>query len=61
MSAVPTPADLRAWREREHLSAARASALAGVDIRTWQRWELAEVAAPQWLRDTLMQRCGSAP
>lgn len=58
---VPTPADLRAWRAREGLSAKKAAKLAGVDLRTWQRWELSEVAAPQWLRDTLRQRYGSAP
>lgn len=58
---LPTPADLRAWRKREGLSAARAAGVAGVDLRTWQRWELAEIAAPQWLRDTLLQRWGSAP
>lgn len=58
---VPIPAGLRAWRKREGLSAARASTVAGVDLRTWQRWEGAEVPVPQWLCDTLQQRWGSAP
>lgn len=57
----PTPDDLRAWREREGLTQERAATLAGVGQVAWARWETEARGIPQWLRDTLMQRWGSAP
>ena len=57
----PTPDDLRAWRKREGLTQERAGKLAGVRRLAWVRWELSARPVPQWLRDTLMQRWGSAP
>lgn len=58
---VPVPDDLREWREAEGLTQAYAAALAGVQRVAWARWEGGARSVPQWLRDTLMQRWGSAP
>jgi len=58
---TPAPTDLATWRKREGLSQARAATLAGVDLRSWQRWEYGEREVPQWLADVLRQRHGSAP
>ena len=58
---TPTPADLRAWRKRAGLTQERAGKLAGVERLAWARWELGTRPVPQWLRDTLLQRWGSAP
>lgn len=57
----PAPDDLRAWRDREGLTQEQAGALAGVRRLAWARWEGGERSVPQWLRDTLLQRWGSAP
>lgn len=58
---TPGPLDLVAWRHREGLSQADAAEIAGVDLRSWQRWEYGERAVPQWLRDVLLQRHGTSP
>lgn len=58
---VPTPADLRAWRDAEDLTQDDAARLAGVARETWARWEIGTRAIPQWLADTLRQRWGTAP
>ena len=59
--APPTPTELRAWRRAEGLTQERAGRLAGVERLAWARWELGTRPVPQWLADTLRQRCGSAP
>ena len=58
---APTPDEVRAWREREGLTQARAGNLAGVERLAWARWEGGTRPVPQWLRDTLLQRWGTAP
>ena len=59
--AIPCPVALRSWREDHGLSQADAAEIAGVDLRSWQRWESGERAVPQWLASTLRDRFGSAP
>lgn len=58
---TPTGADLRAWREREDLTQARAAEVAGVRRLAWARWESGTRSVPQWLPDVLVQRWGMAP
>lgn len=66
---VPMPRDLKAWREREGLTQAEAGEVADnrdeikpeSKRRQWIRWEHGEETAPQWLREALQQRRGSAP
>lgn len=55
------PSDLRVWREGEGLTQARAAELAGVTLRTWQRWEAGDTPTPHWLPDRLRQQWGNAP
>lgn len=57
----PAPDELRAWRAAEGLTQERAGALVGVERLAWARWEGGTRAVPQWLRDTLLQRWGTAP
>lgn len=40
----PTPAQIRAARELAGKTQLQASQLVHVDLRTWRRWELGEVA-----------------
>ena len=58
---ITTPAKLAAWRKSKKLSQTRAAEIAGVGLRSWQRWEYGEREIPQWLPDVLRQRHGSAP
>jgi DNA-binding transcriptional regulator YiaG len=61
---LPSREEVRAWREAEGLTQAEAARIAGVELRGWRRWELGGPSGrsvPQWLRDTLMMRWGSAP
>lgn len=59
----PTPSGeaLRNWREGEQLTLQAAAEIAGVELRSWQRWESGERAVPQWLPDVLFMRQGSCP
>lgn len=52
---------LLAWRLRGPLTQARAATIAGVDLRSWQRWEAGDRAVPQWLADVLAYRWGNGP
>jgi len=53
---MTTPEEVRHWRETAGLTQREAAALAGVDLRTWQRWEYGERRVPQWLTDVLRAR-----
>jgi len=52
--------DVKDWREARDLTQAEAADIAGVDLRSWQRWEYGERRVPQWLADVLRQRHGSS-
>lgn len=58
---IPTSLAILAWREAHGLSQADAAEIAGVELRTWQRWEYGEREVPQWLSDVLRCRFGSGP
>ena len=49
-----TPEGVRAWRERKKWTQEYAAKAAGVDVRSWRRWENGERAAPtmlgRWMR-----------
>jgi len=55
---MTTPEEIRDWREARDLTQAEAADIAGVDLRSWQRWEYGERRVPQWLGDVLRQRHG---
>ena len=42
-----TPAELRESRLLAQLTQAQAAQKAGVDLRTWQRWEYGEIPMPR--------------
>jgi hypothetical protein len=66
---LPDGEDLRAWREAQGLTQAEAGEIADVreeikpesKRRQWIRWEHGDEPVPQWLREVLQQRHGSAP
>jgi len=57
---MTTPEEIRNWRESAGLTQQQAADIAGVDLRSWQRWEYGERRVPQWLTDVLKQRHGSS-
>jgi transcriptional regulator with XRE-family HTH domain len=58
---TPTPDQLRVWRTQYGLSQARAAELAGVDPRSWKRWEAGDRAVPHWLHTILAVYWGAGP
>lgn len=66
---LPTPDDLRSWREARGLTQTEAGELADLRSnvlpdskrRQWQRWEYGDEPAPQWLREVLWTRTWSRP
>lgn len=60
---APTGSECRTWRVAEGIPQRVAGMLAGVDLRTWQRWEAMddEPVPDARVRDLLAYRWGSAP
>lgn len=47
------------WRRKEGMTQTEAAEIAGVKLRSWQRWESGDVEVPQWLSDVILHRYGS--
>lgn len=45
-----TPAALKIWRRKQHITQGELAALLGVHISTTHRWEQGDVPIPVWLR-----------
>ena len=47
---APTPTEIRAWRERLGMTQQACADAVGVELSTWNRWELDKAPAPPMLR-----------